>query len=440
MSEWETKIAIDFDSWAAKTYAANFPSVDVRCAEVGSVSLPGADVIVGGPPCQPFSAAGENEGESDARDCIPDFIRSVRKVRPRMFLMENVRGLLKARHMPYFGRVLKEFDDLAYEVQYQVEDAVDFGVPQFRARVWVWGIRRDVYAKGARHIWPMRTHQWPPEVEGMFGRIGRLPGVTVGQALGLHGAIRKHRAKSVVRRDHPTIDTSAALGGGGGHSFVEYDHGCAVAEEPSPTLKAAGNVDCNGHQGGGCPPVVAYHWSEKMLSKHPPASPAPTVQAKYAKGGAEGLLEMVDNPKHQPHQPHQPANTLRSGGDGHGMPDDCRSLAIDRPCETITGCSREPIQNWKAKLYVRRLTPLECLRLQSGPDTFKWPEKITKTAMYRIVGNGWASRMGAVFAAALKAADPQSRTVIDLFCGGGLGAVGWHGNYWSYENTKGAGV
>jgi site-specific DNA-cytosine methylase len=91
---------------------------------------------------------------------------------------------------------------------------------------------------------------------------------------------------------------------------------------------------------------------------------------------------------------------------------------------------------WKSKGYVRRLTPLECLRLQSGPDDFAWPNKITKTAMYRVVGNGWASGMAAQMSAALAAADPGSRAVVDLFCGGGLGACGWHGRYWAYDVAR----
>ncbi len=82
---------------------------------------------------------------------------------------------------------------------------------------------------------------------------------------------------------------------------------------------------------------------------------------------------------------------------------------------------------------MRRLTPDECMRLQSAPDDFRWPEKISKTAKYRIAGNGWATKMGAVFAEAFALADPDSHSVIDLFCGGGLGACGWHGRYWSYH-------
>lgn len=199
--------------------------------------------------------------------------------------------------------------------------------------------------------------------------------------------------------------------------------------EPCPTISA--NMATGG--GAGLMAVIEYRWSDAMLTKHPPASPAspaPTVQAKWFKGGAEGLLAVgaayncrgKGDGGNQWRDTNEPAPTLNTNGlDG-----------IDHPAHTISGESREPIQGWKDKGYVRRLTPDECLRLQSGPDDFTWPDKITKTAKYRVVGNGWACRMGAVFAEAFAMADPESLTVIDLFCGGGLGAVGWHGRFWSY--------
>lgn len=430
-------LAIDFDKWAAATYRANFPGTHVECGAVADfvATMPAANIVIGGPPCQPFSDAGENEGESDDRDGMPDFIAAVAKVRPRMFLMENVRGLLKEKHLPYFGRVLAQLESLGYQVEYRVMDAVSFGVPQFRSRVWVWGIRHDV---SARHCWPMRTHDWPPPEECMFG-TALLPGVTVGQALGISGEIRQPRAPSQIRRDHPTDEPSpTVMGPHGGNRTLMLIQSCAdpaqTIDRPSPTLRSGGA----GHDGcclriigggsnprhpgderterditdepsttisvavGNAMPAIKYHWSDAMLQKHPPASPAspaPTVQAKWAKGGAEGLIEV-----------------------------------LNAPAMTIVGGNREPWPNeeYRSK-FVRRLTPLECLRLQSGPDDFKWPAGIGKTAMYRVVGNGWASRMGAIFADAFRKVDPKSETVIDLFCGGGLGASGWHGRYWSYE-------
>jgi site-specific DNA-cytosine methylase len=416
---WQTILAIDFDRWAAETYRANFPGVRVECGPVADFidALPGADVVLGGPPCQPFSDAGENEGEADARDCIPDFVAAVRRVRPRQFLMENVRGLLKERHLRYFGRVLAELESLGYAVEWRLLDAVAFGVPQFRERVWVWGIRRDVADAGARHGWPKPTHAWPPPEPCMFG-AALLPGVTVGQALGIDAI---YDGYNDAYRTGPAPTIHASMTKAGAHGLHAVETGGVTSTPWNYRESTAGaNLD---------PGAIEYRWSDAMLTKHPPASPAspaPTVQAKWFKGGAEGLLDITG---------------IRCPR-GKGMCDragERRDHPLTEPCPTIganiaTG-GGAGLMAVRSDLRVRRLTPQECARLQSVPDSFVWPDKVTKTAMYRIVGNGWACGMAARMSEALAAADPGSRTVIDLFCGGGLGACGWHGRYWTYETA-----
>lgn len=456
MGHWTTILAVDNDKWACETYRANFPGVDVRCASVSDQieSLPYADVIIGGPPCQPFSDAGENEGEADERDCIPDFCAAVEHGKPRMFLMENVRGLLKEKHIRYFGRMLTRLEQAGpgYVVQWRVLDAVAYGVPQFRERVFVWGTRKDVYDDGARHQWPKSTHAWPPPDECMFG-AALLPGVTVGEALGIPDASnRRIRGSGVIRRDHPSNEpcptvmqptggksglmlVGARIIGGGRNHPKDADGNYRrdkrdITDEPSTTVV--------GLNGATTPTVRQYRWSEAMLRKHPPAAPSapsPTVQAKYFKGGAEGLLRIEGANGWSGQRilnPMQPGPAVSGGTNAELL---AEPRTIHSPCRTISAGSHqggpEPINNRIREGYIRRLTPLECLRLQSGPDDFKWPDKITKTAMYRIVGNGWASRMGGVFSVAFALVDPKSRTLIDLFSGGGLGAVGWHGRFWA---------
>lgn len=463
---WETVVAIDFDKWACATYRANFPGVRVECGPVADYidSLSYADVLLGGPPCQPFSDAGENEGESDERDCIPDFIAGVRRVKPRQFLMENVRGLLKEKHWPYFCRAIEQLKECGYAVQWKLLDAVGFGVPQFRERVWAWGIREDLHAAGMRHAWPMETHIWPPMPSPpLFGEMP-LPGVTVGEALGLSSGMTDTKQNRTLRSVFEPSTTVAAddrrvliqshadpaqtidrpsptlRSGGDGHDgcclriigggrndargangkFVRYerditnepcttitgthlglhkgaqnprvqmkfDHGVADPDFPSPTIKAGGNYDASGKQGGGCPPVVLWHWSDAMLAKQPPIDldkPSPTVIKNWHKGTPYGCLKWK---------------------------------------QTTDG------------LWIRRLHPLECARLQSVSDCFVWPDDLPKTHAYKVIGNGWASRMGGVFSEAISSVDPEARTVTDLFCGGGLGAVGWHGRSWTYQQRE----
>lgn len=353
MTRWRTITAFDADAKAVEVYRANMPGVEVRWEPVRASTLPRADVLLGGPPCQPFSVAGKRGGSKDARDCVPDFIDAIGVVRPRMFLMEQVPGFTTVEDGRYMQRCVAAMEAHGYSVEMRLLDAVHYGVPQFRLRAWFWGVRNGL---GIVRRWPRPTHAWPwPEQQCMFGG-DLLPAVVVGEALELDGWTDR-RGRYCSR---------------GGR------------------LPGCGDT------------TLEYHWSDAMRQKHPPASPvspAPTVQAKWFKGGAEGLVEIDTKQK----------RTRRS---------------VDAPA--LAGDSRHT-------LNVRRLTPDECARLQSVPDDWVWPESVAKTHRYRIIGNGWACLMAKRLGDAFGESDPESETVIDLFCGGGLGAVGWHGRAWEYR-------
>ena len=92
------------------------------------------DIVVGGPPCQPFSRFGNQMGIEDARDGFPVFIDAVRRIRPRVFLFENVANIL-GRHKWYLDLIVAELRKIGYLVEYKVLNAVDYGVPQNRERL-----------------------------------------------------------------------------------------------------------------------------------------------------------------------------------------------------------------------------------------------------------------------------------------------------------------
>ena len=122
-----------------QTYAGN---LDGDCREVFlSVGMPeaaeaDADVIIGGPPCQPFSQRGYQRGRYDERDGLPIFIDAMRRIRPKIAVMENVRGLLY-RNKGYLRAAAQHMAELGYAVDARLLRAVDFGVPQKRERVVV---------------------------------------------------------------------------------------------------------------------------------------------------------------------------------------------------------------------------------------------------------------------------------------------------------------
>lgn len=104
---------------------------------------PPADIIIGGPPCQPFSVGGNQLGLKDSRDGFPIFIAAVKQLNPELFLFENVRGMLY-KNKWYLEEVLEELESLGYHLNYALMNAVNYKVPQNRERVIVVGSKKKI--------------------------------------------------------------------------------------------------------------------------------------------------------------------------------------------------------------------------------------------------------------------------------------------------------
>jgi DNA (cytosine-5)-methyltransferase 1 len=150
-------------------------------------SLKNIDVVSGGPPCQPFSLGGKHKGHQDGRDMFPEAVRAIRELRPKAFVFENVKGLLRRSFSTYLQYVLLQLTypelrrrneedwkahmarlerhqtananrlakGLAYNLVFQLVNAADYGVPQRRERFIVVGFRSDL---GIRWSFPQQTH------------------------------------------------------------------------------------------------------------------------------------------------------------------------------------------------------------------------------------------------------------------------------------------
>lgn len=134
----------------------------------------GIDVLHGGPPCQPFSHAGRQNGAADVRNLIPEFVRAVQGVRPAAFVCENVSGLVAKRFEGYVRSAIIE-PLKAYVVQSFCLEAADFGVPQRRRRVFFVGFADREAA--ARFEPPNQTHTYGylsgnPDVPGLPRTMG----------------------------------------------------------------------------------------------------------------------------------------------------------------------------------------------------------------------------------------------------------------------------
>lgn len=107
---------------------------------INAERLPDFDLLVGGFPCPSFSIAGKRKGFDDERGTLFfEIVKVLKAKRPRLVLLENVKGLLSHNEGGTFGKILNELDELGYWVEWQVLNSKDFGVPQNRERVFIVG-------------------------------------------------------------------------------------------------------------------------------------------------------------------------------------------------------------------------------------------------------------------------------------------------------------
>jgi DNA (cytosine-5)-methyltransferase 1 len=133
-------IGYEMNEAAAETYRQNLNG-DCHAIKLDlDFGYPHAEIIIGGPPCQPFSVGGHQRGIEDARDGFPIFIDAVKKLKPKVFMFENVRGLLYTNKW-YFELVIEELRKLGYLIDFKLLNAVNYGVPQNRERLFVFGHR-----------------------------------------------------------------------------------------------------------------------------------------------------------------------------------------------------------------------------------------------------------------------------------------------------------
>lgn len=194
---FKPEMFVEWDRWACDTVRENaargFTQVqswpvhegDVRSVNWSSIP-PGIDLVTGGPPCQPFSMGGKGKAEDDSRDMFPAAAEAIRSLRPKAFLLENVKGLTRSTFANYYQLILLRLQfpeivarpdetwfehlqrlqaeqtsagdhDLTYRVVPTVVNAADYGVPQHRHRVFMVGFRSDIEAEWS---FPSPTHSW----------------------------------------------------------------------------------------------------------------------------------------------------------------------------------------------------------------------------------------------------------------------------------------
>lgn len=186
-------VATDYEQSALDTLSLNMPGTATVCADIrslgaadllseASLSRGEPTLVIGGPPCTPFSKSGfwlreKRESRDPNASLLDEYVRIVRETNPEAFVLENVQGLTYRTHKAQFDRLLAGLASLGYNPSWKVLLAADYGVPQLRRRVFVVG-RRD----GRPFHFPDETHSGWSERDRRID-LTKLPHRTSGDAL-----------------------------------------------------------------------------------------------------------------------------------------------------------------------------------------------------------------------------------------------------------------
>ncbi len=182
---------IEFDKNAADTLKKNRPNWNVINDDIANISCLNLekefslkkgelDLLSGGAPCQAFSYAGKRLGLEDARGTLfYHYALFLEKLQPKMFLFENVRGLLTHNHGKTYATMINIFEKAGYTIDRQVLNAWEHGVPQKRERLITIGIRNDLVDKTS-YTFP-KAHEYKPVLRDVLLDCPEEPGVPYGE-------------------------------------------------------------------------------------------------------------------------------------------------------------------------------------------------------------------------------------------------------------------
>lgn len=173
---FDVVMANDVIAYARDAYLANLPATDYvlgDVAQLGSSTLPAAELLVGCYPCQGFSQGGAREADRRINKLYLEFARALGAIQPKAFIAENVSGLRRSTYKHLLEDQLARFSAAGahgYDVVWRELKAHEYGVPQERKRLVIVGIRRDL---GVRYSFPAPTH----------GPLAGQGYITIGEAL-----------------------------------------------------------------------------------------------------------------------------------------------------------------------------------------------------------------------------------------------------------------
>ncbi|HES9525906.1 TPA: DNA cytosine methyltransferase [Streptococcus pneumoniae] len=337
----------EIDKFARESYKAiHNTKGEIELHDITAVSdesirgIGSVDIICGGFPCQAFSIAGNRRGFEDTRGTLFfEIARFASILRPKYLFLENVKGLLNHENGVTFEIIISTLDELGYNVEWQVLNSKNFGVPQNRERVFIIGhLRRE----RTRRIFPLSGKNQSTSNQSVM-KIGNINP----SGNGMNGEV--YQADGLA----PTLTTNKG-------------EGQKIAIK-SNTIKQFGVLQPNFNQCG-----VVYETD----------GIAPTIRA-YQGGGLEPKIRVKEATK----QGYQEAEIGDSVNLSHPNSKTRRGRVGKQIANTLlTGESQGVVE---PDFRIRKLTPRECWRLQGFPDWAfdKAQEVNSNSQLYKQAGN-----------------------------------------------------
>lgn len=325
----------EIDKYAIQIYEKHFNHKNYGSATtINPTTLPDFDLICGGFPCQAFSIAGKRGGFDDTRGTLFfDIARIARVKRPRLLFLENVKGLLSHDGGRTFDTIIRTIDELGYDLQWQVLNSKNFGVPQNRERVFIIGHLRGT---SRPQVFPIGEN-----TETSQARV-EIIGTTIGE-----GNTR------IGERDQ-VYGTNGIMGA---LKAIDY-------KQPPQILELT-------------------HDSSQGYRVYDPQGISTTLASQAGGVGAKTGLYAIKTKRTEESKKIR-RESMRKGKDWSPFQGKELDIREDELMNTITA-------NWEVNqavtdgMKVRRLTPTECERLQGFPDG--WTEGISDTQRYKCLGN-----------------------------------------------------
>ena len=340
----------EIDKYAVQVYNKQFNHKNYGdITKIQWDKVPNFDLLVGGSPCQDFSIAGQRSGIKGNRSgLVWEFIRALQEKKPKYFIWENVKGVMSSRNGFDFASILIAFSESGYSLQWEVLNSRYFGVPQKRERIFIVGYS----GKGSgRQIFPIGEDD--EESSKKYNT-------------------RKEKASEIAQ----TLVASYGKGGKGSHIKIDKEG-----------TRSDDNFVIHNVYGG---------FGEKKVREFHKISPT----IRTPQGG--GHIPMIVSKKGKPKKNQKIASCLTGGGHSGGNHSDMdlikAVLTPDRknkrqngrrmkkngePSFTVTAQDQHGVYDGHS---IRRLTPVECERLQGFPPN--WTEEGIIDVPFHTVGRG----------------------------------------------------